>query len=179
MDAPLHDYIVVGSGAGGGPLAANLARANFKVLLLEAGGDACAESDLGRYLYEVPIFHGMSTEYKECAWDYFVRHYTDMAQQARDSKYVEEKDGVFYPRAGTLGGCTAHNALIMVYPHNEDWDGIAKLTGDQSWSADRMRGYFEKLEDCNYRPLDRALAETTGLNPSRHGFKGWLQTEKA
>jgi choline dehydrogenase-like flavoprotein len=27
--------------------------------------------------------------------------------------------------------------------------------------------------------LDRALAETTGLNPSRHGFKGWLQTEKA
>ena len=25
----------------------------------------------------------------------------------------------------TLGGCTAHNAMIMVYPHNADWDGIA------------------------------------------------------
>ena len=33
------DYIIIGSGAGGGPLAANLARAGFKVMLLEAGGD--------------------------------------------------------------------------------------------------------------------------------------------
>ena len=33
------DYIIIGSGAGGGPLAANLAQHGFKVLLLEAGGD--------------------------------------------------------------------------------------------------------------------------------------------
>ena len=33
------DYIVVGSGPGGGPLACNLARAGFKTLLLEAGED--------------------------------------------------------------------------------------------------------------------------------------------
>src|SRR5262245_55427399 len=33
------EYIVVGSGAGGGPLAANLARKGHSVLLLEAGED--------------------------------------------------------------------------------------------------------------------------------------------
>jgi choline dehydrogenase-like flavoprotein len=32
-----YEYIVVGSGPGGGPLASNLARAGHSVLLLEAG----------------------------------------------------------------------------------------------------------------------------------------------
>ena len=38
-DGDAFDYVIVGSGAGGGPLAANLALAGFRVLLLEAGGE--------------------------------------------------------------------------------------------------------------------------------------------
>lgn len=182
------DFIVVGSGAGGGPLAANLARAGMRVLLLEAGDDK------ENFHYQVPCFHGRATEDPDYSWDFFVRHYADDERQRQDSKYDAERDGVFYPRAGTLGGCTAHNAMITVYPHDRDWDGIAALTGDDSWRAERMRAYFERLERCHYRrkpwgyPRNRAVAAALRRvpwlnrlfgNSSRHGYGGWLATEQA
>jgi len=40
------------------------------------------------------------------------------------------------------------------------------------------RFYFERLENCQYRPVERQLAEV-GPNPSRHGWDGWLQVETA
>jgi choline dehydrogenase len=187
-----YEYIVVGSGAGGGTLAARLAEAGRQVLLLEAGGDPRRlsgsndkEPGIDRLPddYDVPAFHGFASENDALRWDFFVRHYADTAMQERDPKYVrdyrgERVDGILYPRAGTLGGCTAHNAMILVYPHNADWDGIAQLTGDPSWNAEAMRRYFERLEDCRYRPLERLLAGIAA-NPSRHGWDGWLSTEKA
>ena len=186
------EYIVVGSGAGGGTLAARLAEAGCSVLLLEAGGDPHqlsggndAQPGVNRLPddYDVPAFHGFASENEAMRWDFFVRHYASDEMQQRDPKYRGDYrgvpvNGILYPRAGTLGGCTAHNAMILLYPHNEDWDGIAQLTGDTSWNADNMRRYFERLENCHHRPLERVLA-AVGPNPSRHGWHGWLQVEKA
>lgn len=39
IDNKTYEYIVVGSGPGGAPIASNLARAGHSVLLLEAGDD--------------------------------------------------------------------------------------------------------------------------------------------
>ena len=187
-----YEYVVVGSGAGGGTVAARLAEEGRRVLLLEAGGDPLelqggdpAQPDGDRLPddYQVPVFHPFASENDALRWDFFVRHYADDAVQRLDPKYREDfdgrrVDGVLYPRSGCLGGCTAHNAMITVYPHNADWDELAALTGDSSWASGNMRKYFQRLEDCHHRKAWRAIAKL-GINPTRHGFGGWLHTEKA
>ncbi len=185
------EYIVVGSGAGGGILAARLAESGRTVLLLEAGGDPKTAQQQQPIPpsggmpneYDVPVFHGFASENDAIKWDFYVRHYGSDEQQRQDPKYVEtvdgqRVDGILYPRAGTLGGCTAHNAMILVYPHNTDWDHIAELTGDESWRASSMRDYFERMENCHHRKFHRFLA-ALGFNPTRHGWRGWLPTERA
>jgi choline dehydrogenase-like flavoprotein len=189
---PECEYLVVGSGAGGATVAARLAEAGKRVVLLEAGGDprdytsdeSVVESAVRlRHDYDVPAFHAFASENPAISWDFFVRHYDDDTFQRRDPKFVcsggaAATDGIYYPRASALGGCTAHNAMILVYPHNADWDNIAALTGDRTWSSANMRKYFERLEDCGHRPFHRVLSKL-GVNLTRHGWSGWLKTQKA
>jgi len=158
-----YDYIVIGSGAGGGPLACNLAKAGYQVLLLEAGDDQSAT-----LTYQIPALNAQEAEEPDASWRFFVKHYTDPNRQKQDEKYSAKDGGVFYPRAGTVGGCTAHNALITVYPHASDWDHVANLTGDKSWLAKNMRPYFVRLERCAY---------LSGEALKGHGLKGWLATK--
>ncbi|HEU4365184.1 MAG TPA: GMC oxidoreductase, partial [Candidatus Krumholzibacteria bacterium] len=203
------DYVVVGSGAGGGPLAARLALEGRRVLVIEAGvdpatgealddpGAAPTDPDAMREVYAVPGYHGPSTEDERMSWEFSVRHYADDARQREDEKYCKAKDpsassgagkgGIFYPRASALGGCTAHHAMVMVRPNDEDWERIAQATGDESWRAQRMHGYFAKLEECLYYKVYRGflgwirwvftlIDPRSQRDPGGHGDTGWQKT---
>ena len=172
------DYVIVGSGAGGGTLAARLVEAGMRVFVIEAGGDPLAmQAERLPDDYDVPGFHAFACENAAMSWNFHVRHYADDVQQARDPK-CDARQGVLYPRAAALGGCTAHNAMIFMLPHNSDWNHIAKLTADRSWHASRMRRHAKRVEACGHRRVWRALARI-GIDPTGHGWNGWLSTEKS
>ncbi|KAI0203114.1 hypothetical protein F4808DRAFT_458332 [Astrocystis sublimbata] len=173
-----YDYIVIGSGPGGAPLAANLARAGYSVTLLEAGLDL---GDNKNYS-EIANFIEAGNDEKS-RWDFFVRHSDDEAREAKYEKTTwRTKDGAFYvgldppesstrlgiyyPRAATLGGCAMHNGGICTLPNDADWDYIAEITGDDDWLATNMRKYFEKMEANEYLPPGAA----------GHGYDGYVNT---
>ncbi|KAF3025491.1 hypothetical protein E8E14_006449 [Neopestalotiopsis sp. 37M] len=178
QNATSYDYVVVGSGPGGAPLAANLARAGHSVILLEAGDDQGNNPNMSLIGNFLPAASDEKTR-----WDFFSKHsedperelkYEHMVWRRPDGDFYTGLDppagstqlGIWYPRAGTLGGCAMHNGGICALPADDDWNYIVNITGDQSWKAENMRKYFIKMENNTYLPKG-----TPG-----HGFEGWLQT---
>lgn len=173
-----YDYIVVGSGPGGGPLAANLARNGYTVLLLDAG-DMQPNNSNSRMIADSTL----AINDPLTRWDFFVSRDTEEIdaqyelttwRQRNGSFYVgldppegAERLGVYYPRAGTVGGCAMHNSATISLPASVDWNDIAAITGDDSWQNENMRQYLVRLERCNYLP--------NGSTPA-HGFQGYIDT---
>ncbi|KAK5659848.1 hypothetical protein OQA88_13311 [Cercophora sp. LCS_1] len=176
IEVDTYDYIVVGSGPGGAPVASNLAKAGHSVLLLEAGDDQSADVSTQILQLGLPQFTNR--------WDFYVRNYADDVQQLKNNHLTWRRAdgslwvgngsaapadatllGVYYPRGATLGGSSVINAGVSVLPPGSDWDFIASLTGDQSWRANKMRQIFERIEKNLYLPPG-----TPG-----HGFNGYLK----
>lgn len=140
----VYDYIVVGSGPGGAPIATNLAKAGYSVLVLEAGDDQSADPTTSIISLAGP----RDTN----SWGFYVRQYTDENLHLQNNHLTWRKPdgtlwvgsnasapagstllGVYYPRGASLGGSSVVNAGVAVLPPASDWDYIADVTGDSSW----------------------------------------------
>ncbi|RYP20471.1 hypothetical protein DL765_002770 [Monosporascus sp. GIB2] len=174
----VYDYIVVGTGPGGGPLASNLARAGYSVLLLEAGNDQSNNTNS-----EIPAFFGMAYMDPLMRWDFFASNYANQSRLFQHNLLVWRRTdssfyvglqpppgaiplGIYYPRGGTLGGSAALNAMNTLLPSDSDWQNIIDLTGDATWNPAHMRQIFKRVENNHYLPPG-----TPG-----HGFNGYLDT---
>ncbi|KAK7042143.1 choline dehydrogenase [Favolaschia claudopus] len=153
-----YDYIVVGAGVGGGPVAARLAESGFSVLVVDAGHDVVNVNTT------VPFFFGRAVDDPELELNYTYDEYS-----SPNAKFPRPDS--WYPRARGIGGSTIHNAMVNNLGATQfDYDNIATMFNDPSWKSANMRKYYKKIERNLYLDSSDASANVD------HGFTGWLKT---
>ena len=125
------DYIVVGAGSAGAPLAARLSEdGRTRVLLLEAG-----EQDKGMAFDMVAL-----------------ATFKLRGNPATDWMYVGEPDPTRHdrreaqPRGRVVGGSSSINGTVYVRGNRGDYDHWAQL-GNRGWDYDSMLRIFHRIED--------------------------------
>jgi choline dehydrogenase len=127
------DDVIVGSGSAGAVLASRLSECpDRRVLLLEAG--AAATRPEPRAPLGTPVLTGANWSFD--AW------VGDVAGTGRR---------VPYPVGKVVGGSSAVNGGIALRGLPGDFDGWS-AAGNPAWSWERVRPYFERLEDDPRQP---------------------------
>ncbi|KAG8222614.1 hypothetical protein J437_LFUL002607 [Ladona fulva] len=129
---PEYDFVVVGGGSAGAVVASRLSEVpQWKVLLLEAGGDENEVTD-------VPSLAGY-LQLTAIDWQY---------QTSPAETYCQAMHGARcnWPRGKVLGGSSVLNAMIYVRGNARDFDEWS-AAGNEGWSFHDVLPYFLKSED--------------------------------
>ncbi|ODN02670.1 Glucose dehydrogenase [FAD, quinone] [Orchesella cincta] len=125
------DFIIVGGGTAGSILANRLSE-DYKVLMLEAGGDP-------HPFQRVPLLSNWLLQYSQLDW----KHIT-MPQKQAFKGSTQSRASISQGRG--LGGTSNLDYMMYLRGHPKDFDEWADLTKDSSWSYDSVLKYFKSLE---------------------------------
>uniref|UniRef100_A0A2H1VAE8 SFRICE_002128 n=1 Tax=Spodoptera frugiperda TaxID=7108 RepID=A0A2H1VAE8_SPOFR len=127
-----YDFVVIGGGTAGSVMAARLSEnPQWKVLLLEAGGDEPTQSG-------VPAWVTAYWSRDDTDWQY----YTEPQERA----CLADGGKCYWPRAKMLGGCSVINGMMYMRGQPADYDGWA-VNGATGWSWYDVLPYFLRSED--------------------------------
>jgi choline dehydrogenase len=147
-----YDYIIVGAGSAGAPLAARLTEdGRTRVLLIEAGRASHPYSRL-------PVSFGLLINHPGANWLFESEPEPGTANRP-----------IPVPRGKLLGGSSSINGMAFVRGQAQDFDTWAQM-GNQGWSYEDVLPFFRRMEsydggDERFRGRDGPLRVT---NPPPH-----------
>ncbi|XP_053660917.1 glucose dehydrogenase [FAD, quinone]-like [Anopheles marshallii] len=154
-----YDFVIVGAGSAGSVVANRLSEnPDWKVLLLEAGGDPPIES-------EIPFLQ-IHLEKSNVDWVYYAHSSDGSNPNDRTAcRASMSPEGCYWPRGKMLGGSGAMNAMVYIRGNARDYDTWEAM-GNAGWGWKNVLPYFRRSENNH----DAAVVD----DGTFHGTGGYL-----